>query len=230
MPEAKGVWTTDGVALVLIDYQKEMFENVKSETKPDEIELNVRFLIRAARAFNIPVILSSVGAQMGVNGPTLTAIRDDLPGIEVIDRSSMDAWEDKAFRAAINKTGKKRLIFAALYTEICLAFPVIDAMRDGYDAMFVVDAVGGMSQLAHRTAIERLTAAGAAPNTSLALVTELFRDWRSPIADKAREVIKWHYSRDGRPQCMEATAIPGAGSGAGSKCCRPAAPEPSLLS
>jgi nicotinamidase-related amidase len=161
MPEAKGVWTADGAALVLIDYQKEMFENVKSETKPDEIELNVRFLIRAARAFNIPVILSSVGVQTGVNGPKLPAIQDVLPGIEVIDRSSMDAWEDKAFRAAINKTGKKRLIFAALYTEICLAFPVIDAMRDGYEAMFVVDAVGGMSQLAHRTAIERLTVAGA---------------------------------------------------------------------
>lgn len=74
MPEAKGVWIADGVALVLIDYQKEMFENVKSETKPDEIELNVRFLIRAARAFNIPVILSSVGVQMGVNGPTRPAI------------------------------------------------------------------------------------------------------------------------------------------------------------
>jgi nicotinamidase-related amidase len=192
MPGVKGVWTADDVALVLIDYQKEMFENVKSETKPDEIELNVRFLIRAARAFNIPVILSSVGVQMGVNGPTRPAIQDELLGIEVIDRSSMDAWEDKAFRAAINKTGKKRLIFAALYTEICLAFPVIDAMRDGYEAMFVVDAVGGMSQLAHRTAIERLTAAGAVPNTSLALVTELFRDWKSPIADKAREVIKWY--------------------------------------
>jgi len=171
---------------------KEMFENVKSETRPDEIELNVRFLIRAARAFNIPVILSSVGVQMGVNGPTRPAIKDELPGIEVIDRSSMDAWEDKAFRAAINKTGKKRLIFAALYTEICLAFPVVDAMRDGYEAMFVVDAVGGMSQLAHRTAIERPTTAGAVPNTSLALVTGLFRDWKSPLANKAREVIKWY--------------------------------------
>lgn len=192
MPEVKGVWTAEDVALVLIDYQKEMFENVKSETRPDEIELNVRFLIRAARAFNIPVILSSVGVQMGVNGPTRPAIKDELPGIGVIDRSSMDAWEDKAFRVAINKTGKKRLIFAALYTEICLAFPVIDAMRDGYEAMFVVDAVGGMSQLAHRTAIERLTAAGAVPNSSLALVTELFRDWKSPLADKAREVIKWY--------------------------------------
>jgi hypothetical protein len=80
----------------------------------------------------------------------------------------------------------------ALYTEICLAFPVVDAMRDGYEAMFVVDAVGGMSQLAHRTAIERLTAAGAIPNTSLALVTELFRDWKSRVADKARDIIKWY--------------------------------------
>jgi nicotinamidase-related amidase len=192
MPEVKGVWSAEDVGLILIDYQKEMIENVKSETRPEEIELNVRFLIRAARAFDIPVILSSVGVQMGVNGPTRPAIKDELPGIEVVDRSSMDAWEDKEFRAAINKTGKKRLIFAALYTEICLAFPVVDAMRDGYEAMFVVDAVGGMSQLAHRTAIERLTAAGAIPNTSLALVTELFRDWKSPLTDKAREVIKWY--------------------------------------
>jgi isochorismate hydrolase len=90
------------------------------------------------------------------------------------------------------KTGKQKLIFGALYTEICLAFPVFDAMRDGYEAMFVVDAVGGMSQLAHRTSIERLTAAGAIPNTTLTLVTELFRDWKSPIADKAREVITWY--------------------------------------
>ncbi|MER9888059.1 isochorismatase family protein [Mesorhizobium sp. M0114] len=73
-----------------------------------------------------------------------------------------------------------------------MAFPVIDAMDDGYEAMFVVDAVGGMSQLAHRTAIERLTAAGAVPNTSLALVTELFRDWKSALADPVRDVIKWY--------------------------------------
>jgi nicotinamidase-related amidase len=192
MSDANGVWTSEEVALVLIDYQKEMFEKVKSETAADEIELNVRFLIRAAKAFNIPVVLSTVGVMMGVNGPTRASIQDELPGLEVVDRTSMDAWEDAPFRAAIERTGKKRLIFGALYTEICLAFPVIDAMRDGYEAMFVVDAVGGMSQLAHRTAIERLTAAGAIPNTSLALVTELFRDWKSPLADKARKVIQWY--------------------------------------
>ena len=192
MSKPKGVWTSEDVALVLIDYQKEMFENVRSETRPAEIELNVRFLIRAANAFDIPVVLSTVGVEMGVNGPTRASIREELPGVEPIDRSSMDAWEDRGFRAAIEKTGRKRLIFGALYTEICLAFPIVDAMGEGYEAMFVVDAVGGMSQLAHRTAIERLTAAGAIPNTSLALVTELFRDWKSPLADKARNVIKWY--------------------------------------
>lgn len=192
MSGADGIWTSEEVALVLIDYQKEMFENVRSETTSAEIELNVRLLIKAAKAFDIPVVLSTVGVEMGVNGPTRASIQAELPGLAVIDRSSMNAWEDAAFRAAIEKTGKKRLIFGALYTEICLAFPVIDAMRDGYEAMFVVDAIGGMSQLAHRTAIERLTAAGAIPNTSLALVTELFRDWKSPLADKARDVIKWY--------------------------------------
>jgi nicotinamidase-related amidase len=192
MSHANGVWTSEEVALILIDYQKEMFENVKSQTTPDEIDLNVRLLIKAAKAFDIPVVLSTVGVEMGVNGPTRASIQDELPGLAVIDRTSMDAWEDAAFRAAIERTGKKRLIFGALYTEICLAFPVIDAMRDGYEAMFVVDAVGGMSQLAHRTAIERLTAAGAVSNTSLALVTELFRDWKSPIADKARDLVKWY--------------------------------------
>lgn len=192
MSHAAGVWTSEQVALVLIDYQKEMFENIRSETTADQVELNVRLLIKAAKAFDIPVVLSTVGVEMGVNGPTRKSIQDELPGVEVIDRTSMDAWEDAPFRAAVEKTGRKRLIFGALYTEICLAFPVVDAMRDGYEAMFVVDAVGGMSQLAHRTAIERLTAAGAIPNTSLALVTELFRDWKSPIADKAREIVKWY--------------------------------------
>ena len=192
MSHGAGVWTSEQVALVLIDYQKEMFENIRSETTADQVELNVRLLIKAAKAFDIPVVLSTVGVEMGVNGPTRKSIQDELPGVTVIDRSSMDAWEDAPFRAAVEKTGRKRLIFGALYTEICLAFPVVDAMRDGYEAMFVVDAVGGMSQLAHRTAIERLSAAGAIPNTSLALVTELFRDWKSPVADKAREIVKWY--------------------------------------
>jgi isochorismate hydrolase len=140
----------------------------------------------------MPIVLSTVGVEMGVNHPTRQSILDEVPGVQVIDRSSMNAWDDKPFVDAVKKTGRKRLIFGALYTEICLAFPVVSAMKDGYDAAFVVDAVGGLSQLAHRTAIERLTAAGAVSNTALALVTELFRDWKSPVAGKAREILKQH--------------------------------------
>jgi nicotinamidase-related amidase len=190
MTQPQGVWKHEDAALILIDYQKEMFDSVRSETPAQLIDLNVRLLIKAAKAFNVPIILSTVGVEMGVNQPTRQSILDELPGINVIDRSSMNAWEDKPFREAVKKTGRKRLIFGALYTEICLAFPVVDAIADGHEVSFVVDAVGGLSQLAHRTAIERLAHAGAVPNTSLALVTELFRDWQSPVADKARALVK----------------------------------------
>jgi len=192
MGKPKAVWTSEDVALILIDFQKEMFESVRSETRSEEIELNVRFLIRTAKALNIPIVLSTVGVEIGVNGPTRPAILSELPGTKVIDRTSMDAWEDEVFRAAVEKTGKKRLIFAALWTEICLTFPVLEVMREGYEAMFVVDAVGGTSQVAHRSGIERLTAAGAVPNTSLALVCELFRDWKAPVASKVREIVGWY--------------------------------------
>src|SRR5712664_2216796 len=98
----------------------------------------------------------------------------------------MNAFEDRAFREAVKKTGRKRLIFGGLHTEICLTFATVQALKDGYEAMFVTDAVGGRSQTAHRTAIDRLSHAGAVPNTALAVLCELFRGWTSPLADKAR--------------------------------------------
>ena len=185
-------WSHENVALVLIDYQEEMFASVRSETPANEIELNIIMLVRAAKAFGVPVILSTVGVKSGVNGPTRKSIQAELPNATVIDRSSMNAWLDKPFQAAVKATGKKHLIFCALWTEICLAFPVIDAEQDGYETMFVVDAVGGTSQLAHRTAIERMIAAGAVPNTAFALLAELFVDWASPLAGKARELLGWY--------------------------------------
>ena len=190
MTSDNGLFKYEDSALILIDYQQEMFDTVRSETPAELIDLNVRLLINAAKAFDMPIILSTVGVEMGVNHPTRQSILDELPGIDVIDRSSMNAWEDPNFRAAVEKTGRKRLIFGALYTEICLAFPVVEALKDGYDVAFVVDAVGGLSQVAHRTAVERLTRAGAVPTTALATVTELFRDWASPVAGKAREIVK----------------------------------------
>ncbi|WP_337343327.1 MULTISPECIES: isochorismatase family protein [unclassified Pseudoxanthomonas] len=187
-----GVWNHDEVALVLIDYQVEMFQQIRSETPAELIDLNTRFLIRIAKAFDIPVILSTVGVEMGVNGPTRASIAEELPGAHIIDRSSMNAWEDEPFHAAVVATGKKRLIFGALYTEICLAFPVVDAIKEGYELMIVADAVGGQSQVAHATALDRLAHAGAIPNTALALSAELFRDWKSAQAERARPIIIWY--------------------------------------
>jgi nicotinamidase-related amidase len=195
-----GVWTYENSALVLIDYQKEMFETIRSETSAELADLNVRLLARAARAFNMPVVLSTVGVKARINGPTHASILSDLPGVEPIDRTSMNAFEDRAFSDAVKKTGRKRLILGGLHTEICLTFAVVQALKDGYEGMFVTDAVGGRSQSAHRTAIERMAHAGAVPNTALAVVTELFRDWASPMAGKAREVIYWYFGEVSKAQ------------------------------
>src|SRR5216683_666989 len=107
-------------------------------------------------------------------------------------------FENRAFSDAVKKTGRKRLIVGGLHTEICLTFAVVQALKDGYEGMYVVDAVGGRSQAAHRTAIERMAHAGAVPNTALAVVTELFRDWASPLANKARDVIYWYFGEVAR--------------------------------
>ena len=193
MNSALGVWTYENSALVLIDYQNEMFETIRSETSAELADLNVRLLARTAKAFNMPVVLSTVGVNFRINSPTHASILSDLPGVEPIDRTSMNAFEDRAFSDAVKNTGRKRLIFGGLHTEICLTFAVVQALKEGYEGMFVTDAVGGRSQSAHRTAIERMAHAGAVPNTALAVVTELFRDWASPLSGKAREVIYWYF-------------------------------------
>jgi hypothetical protein len=105
----------------------------------------------------------------------------------------MNAFEDEAFRQAVQATGRRRLIIGALHTEICLTFATVQALKDGYDVLYVADAVGGRSQVAHQTAIERLAHAGAVPTTALAVVTELFRDWASPLAGPAADVIYWYF-------------------------------------
>jgi nicotinamidase-related amidase len=188
-----GVWTYEDCALVLVDYQQEMFEVIRSETDADLVELNVRLLAKVAKALDMPIVLSTVGVGLGFNRATIPSILSELEGIEPIDRSSMNAFEDDAFREAIEATGRKRLIIGALHTEICLSFATVQALKDGYDVMFVTDAVGGRSQVAHRTAIERLEHAGAVPTTALAVNTEMFRDWATPAARPAGEVIYWYF-------------------------------------
>jgi nicotinamidase-related amidase len=189
-----GVWTADSSALVLIDYQNEMFEVIRSESNAEMVELNVRMLAKAAKAFNMPIVLSTVGVGYGINGPTLPSVLSELDGIEPIDRSSMNAFEDKAFRDAVKATGRTRLIIGGLHTEICLTFATVEALKNDYEVLYPTDAVGGRSQVAHRTAIDRLAHAGAVPTTSLAVVTELFRDWAGPLAAPALDVIYWYFN------------------------------------
>src|SRR6202035_4212773 len=126
MTKDLGVWTSDDCALVLIDYQNEMFEVIRSETSAELVELNVRLLAKTAKAFDMPIVLSTVGVGYGINGPTLPSVLSELDGIEPIDRSSMNAFEDQAFRDALKATGRTRLIIGGLHTEICLTFATVE--------------------------------------------------------------------------------------------------------
>src|SRR3989442_8881943 len=137
MNRERGVWTYEDCALVLIDDQKEMFEVIHSETDAALVELHVRLLAKIAKALDMPIVLSTVGVGLGFNGPTLPSILAELEGIEPIDRSSMNAFEDDAFREAVKATGRKRLIIGGLHTQICLTVATGQAPQDGYDAMFV---------------------------------------------------------------------------------------------
>jgi nicotinamidase-related amidase len=188
-----GVWTADDCALVLIDYQNEMFEVIRSETGADLVEMHVRLLAKTAKAFDMPIVLSTVGVGFGFNGPTLASVLAELDGIEPIDRTSMNAFEDKAFSEAVRATRRKRLIIGGLHTEICLTFATVTALKNGYEVMYVTDAVGGRSQAAHRTAIDRLAHAGAVPTTALAVTTEMFRDWAGPLYEPALDTIYWYF-------------------------------------
>src|SRR5260221_25269 len=156
MTSELGVWTADDCALVLIDYQTEMGEVIRSETNADLVELHARLLARTAKAFGVPIVLSTVGVGYGFNGPTVSSLLSELDGIEPIDRTSMNAFEDEAFRAAVEATGRKRLIMGGLHTEICLPFAPGEAPKPRHPRTFVTDAVGGRSQAAHRTSIDRL--------------------------------------------------------------------------
>src|SRR6266851_2179975 len=143
MPESKslGVWDASECALLLIDYQENVLDLV-FEQDQRVIELNARTLAKAAVDFKIPVVLSTVAVEMGINKPTIASLKAALPNVKEIDRSSMDAWEDRAFVAAVKATGRKRLVMGGIVTSVCLAFAAIDALAAGYEVAFVEDAVG----------------------------------------------------------------------------------------
>jgi nicotinamidase-related amidase len=191
MPEnnrSSGVWDSKECALLLIDYQPGVMSFIRSHD-PKAAELNARYLAKAALAFDIPIILSTVGVQMGVNQPTIASLRNEIPNVPEIDRSSMDSWADRGFVEAFKKTRRKRLVMSGIITEVCLAYPVVAALKDGYEVSIVTDAAGGSTRETHDMAVLRMIQAGAVPNTTVAMITEWFRDWAGPLAPAAREVI-----------------------------------------
>jgi nicotinamidase-related amidase len=168
--------TPQNAALLLIDYQPPQFTAVKS-IDPDLLLENIVSTVRTAKAFGMPIVHSTINVSTGRSESTVPRLAELLEDAPPIDRTSTNAWEDADFLAAVRATGRRKLIVCALWTEICMAFPALDALREGYDVYPVVDAIGGTSEEAHSTGLERVVQAGAQPVTWVALAVELQRDW-----------------------------------------------------
>ena len=189
-PVGDHLLTPKNSALVLIDYQPPQFAGVNSIDRDLLLE-NIVSTVRAARAFGLPIVHSTINVASGRNESTVPRLAELLKDESPIDRTSTNAWEDADFLAAVRATGRRKLIVCALWTEICMAFPALDAMREGYEVYPVVDAIGGTSEEAHRAGLERVVQAGAQPITWVALAVELQRDWarEETVADVIEIVL-----------------------------------------
>ena len=175
-PLADALLTPQNAALLIIDFQPIQVASILSMDRRTLVA-NITAVAKTAKLYGLPVVLSTVNVGTGINKPTIAEIRKALPGIEAIDRTAINAWEDPDFVAAVKATGRKKLVIAALWTEVCLTFPALDAMRDGFEVYPVVDAVGGTSVEAHRAGLERIIQAGGQPVSWVQFICELQRDW-----------------------------------------------------
>jgi nicotinamidase-related amidase len=174
--------TPKNSALIIIDYQPIQVSSVASMDRRTLVQ-NIVTVVRLAKLFQLPIVLSTVNAKTGA--PTIHQLQDVLGEIEVFDRTTINAWEDVEFVKAVKATGRKKLIMTALWTEACLSFPSLDALREGYEVYPVVDAVGGTSLEAHQTALERIAQAGGKLVSWVQLACELQRDWARKDTAKA---------------------------------------------
>jgi nicotinamidase-related amidase len=181
--------------LILIDHQPAMTAGVASIDRQTLIN-NTVALLKAAKVFNIPVVLTAVESK-GFSGNLWPQLTEVVPSVPIVERSSMNSWEDANFVAAVKKTGRKKLIMAALWTEVCLAFPVMGALKDGYQVYAVEDCSGGTSETAHKAAMQRVIQAGAVPVTWNQVMLEWQRDWsRKATYDGVMKIVlEVRYSR-----------------------------------
>jgi nicotinamidase-related amidase len=175
-PLADHLITPQNAAFLLIDYQPAQIASVRSMDNGLLLE-NAVSTVRTIKAFEVPVVHSTVNVTSGRGQPTLPELADLLPDDKPLDRTTVNSWEDIEFLEAVHAAGRRKLIICALWTEVCMAFTALDALREGYEVYPVVDAIGGTSPEAHRAGLDRVMQAGGQPITWVSLACELQRDW-----------------------------------------------------
>jgi len=196
-------------ALILIDFQPQMTFGVANIDRQTLFN-NVMLLAKAAKIFNVPTILTTVETK-SFSGNMWPQLLDIFPGQEPVERSSMNSWEDAKLVEAVVATGRKKLIMAALWTEVCLTFPALEALQAGYEVYAVEDASGGTSVAAHNAAMRRIEQAGVVPVTALQVLLEYQRDWaRKDTYNAVIEVVKEHCGAYGQGVEYAYTMVHGA--------------------
>ncbi|MGW3451463.1 hydrolase [Streptomyces sp. NPDC001076] len=181
--------TPDNCAVLFVDHQPQMFFGTGSGDRTAIINSTLG-LAKAAKAFDVPVVLSTVAAE-SFSGPIMPQLADVFPGQKIIDRTTMNAWEDGAFVEAVKATGREKLVIAGLWTEVCVVLPVLSAIAQGYEVYVVADASGGVTPQAHEHAVQRMVQGGAVPVTWVQVLLELQRDWaRTKTYEAVTNVVK----------------------------------------
>jgi nicotinamidase-related amidase len=186
-----GLLNPQNCTIIFIDHQPQMTFGVANIDRQTLFN-NTLLLAKAAKIFSVPTILTTVETT-SFSGYMWPQLLDIFPGLEPIERSSMNSWEEAKFVAAVEKAGRKKLVMAALWTEVCLAFPALQALEAGYEVYAVEDASGGTSVTAHNAAMRRIEQAGAVPVTALQVLLEFQRDWaRKETYNEVIAAVKDH--------------------------------------
>jgi nicotinamidase-related amidase len=192
----KGLLTPDNCVVALIDHQPQMLFGTSNFDRQGIIN-NTVALSKAARVFDVPVVLTTVETK-SFSGNLWPRIRAVFPDQEPIERSTMNSWDDRKVVAAIERTGRKKIVLAGLWTETCVALPTVQAIHDGYEVYVVEDCCGDVSQLSHDNAMKRVIQAGAKPLTALSTMLEWQRDWaQRDTYDAVMDIAKTHFGAYG---------------------------------
>ena len=175
-PKRDDLLTPENAALIVIDYQPVQVNSIASMDRQLLVN-NIVGVAKAGKVYGLPIVHSTVNVKTGLNHPPIPQLRRVLKDEPTYDRTTINSWEDVEFRKAVEATGRKKLIMTALWTEACLTFPALDALKEGYEVYVVADAVGGTSVAAHDMALRRIEQAGGKMISVPQLFCELQRDW-----------------------------------------------------